>query len=143
MGPCFLLRLMIQRQRLASTNLLVIIIFGAEKTACHFSACAATTAPACFFARLRTLTPFSCVSIRYPFAYTPPIPDSLSTLDNLDLIITLGGDGTILHVASLFDTPGKVPPVLSFSMGSLGFLLPFRESFCAGSFERYPLQKAG
>ncbi|KAI5986825.1 ATP-NAD kinase-like domain-containing protein [Pisolithus albus] len=46
----------------------------------------------------------------------------------VDLVITLGGDGTILHAASLF-SHGAVPPVLSFSMGTLGFLLPFRKSF--------------
>ena len=44
-----------------------------------------------------------------------------------DLVITLGGDGTILHTSNLFGA-GECPPVLSFSMGSLGFLLPFRES---------------
>lgn len=42
-------------------------------------------------------------------------------------MITLGGDGTILHVSNLFGE-GECPPVLSFSMGSLGFLLPFRKS---------------
>ncbi len=41
-----------------------------------------------------------------------------------DFIITLGGDGSILHVSSLFDRDA-VPPVLSFSMGTLGFLLPY------------------
>ena len=41
----------------------------------------------------------------------------------VDLVITIGGDGTILHASSLF--PRKVAPILSFSMGSLGFLLPF------------------
>lgn len=46
--------------------------------------------------------------------------------ERIDLIVTLGGDGTILHAASLFKI-GAVPPVLSFSMGTLGFLLPFRE----------------
>ena len=46
---------------------------------------------------------------------------------SVDLIITLGGDGTILHASSLFRI-GPVPPVLSFSMGTLGFLLPFSES---------------
>ncbi|WVO17841.1 hypothetical protein L204_105539 [Cryptococcus depauperatus] len=40
------------------------------------------------------------------------------------LVLTLGGDGTILHVSNLF-AQGECPPVLSFSMGSLGFLLPF------------------
>jgi len=42
----------------------------------------------------------------------------------IDLVVTLGGDGTILHASSLFKI-GAVPPVLSFSMGTLGFLLPF------------------
>lgn len=51
----------------------------------------------------------------------------------IDLVITLGGDGTILHASSLFNT-GPVPPVLSFSMGTLGFLLPFRKSFLIFSF---------
>lgn len=42
---------------------------------------------------------------------------------HIDFGVTLGGDGTLLHYASLF--PRKVPPVISFSLGSLGFLLPF------------------
>lgn len=41
----------------------------------------------------------------------------------IDLIICLGGDGTILHTASLF--PSAVPPILGFNMGSLGFLTSF------------------
>ncbi|KAG8880230.1 NADH kinase pos5 [Tulasnella sp. 332] len=43
---------------------------------------------------------------------------------SINLVITLGGDGTILHASSLF-REGPVPPVLSFSLGTLGFLLPF------------------
>ncbi|KAJ2894164.1 putative nadh kinase pos5 protein [Zalerion maritima] len=42
--------------------------------------------------------------------------------DHIDLVATLGGDGTILRAASLFSTQESVPPVLSFSMGTLGFL---------------------
>lgn len=42
--------------------------------------------------------------------------------EKTDLVLTLGGDGTILHAASLFSTARVVPPMLSFSMGSLGFL---------------------
>lgn len=42
--------------------------------------------------------------------------------DKTDLLITLGGDGTILHAASLFSACRMVPPVLSFAMGTLGFL---------------------
>lgn len=40
----------------------------------------------------------------------------------IDVITTLGGDGTILRAASLFSLQPSVPPILSFSMGSLGFL---------------------
>eukprot|EP01102_Stenamoeba_stenopodia_P009257 TRINITY_DN272_c0_g1_i1.p1 TRINITY_DN272_c0_g1~~TRINITY_DN272_c0_g1_i1.p1 ORF type:complete len:282 (+),score=63.91 TRINITY_DN272_c0_g1_i1:76-846(+) len=67
----------------------------------------------------------------------------------IDLVITIGGDGTILHLSSLFDTPSASvreackslysenmnataisptltpPPIISFSMGTLGFLMPF------------------
>ncbi|KAG7400752.1 hypothetical protein PHYBOEH_004558 [Phytophthora boehmeriae] len=41
----------------------------------------------------------------------------------IDFVISLGGDGTVLWVSSLFSK--SVPPVLSFAMGSLGFLTPF------------------
>ncbi|KAL6590848.1 ATP-NAD kinase [Neocallimastix californiae] len=41
----------------------------------------------------------------------------------VDFVITLGGDGTILHTSSLF--PKEVPPIISFSLGTLGFLLPY------------------
>ncbi|ODQ51591.1 ATP-NAD kinase [Saitoella complicata NRRL Y-17804] len=57
-----------------------------------------------------------------PYAYTF---ENISDLHRTcDAVITLGGDGTILHAASLFSTT-KVPPILSFSLGTLGFLLPF------------------
>ncbi|KAK3717262.1 NADH kinase pos5 [Vermiconidia calcicola] len=42
--------------------------------------------------------------------------------EKVDLTSTLGGDGTVLHAASLFATAPSVPPILSFSMGTLGFL---------------------
>ncbi|CAN8066299.1 unnamed protein product [Agarophyton chilense] len=42
----------------------------------------------------------------------------------VDLVICLGGDGLILHVCTLFKT--AVPPVVSFNLGSLGFLTPFQ-----------------
>ncbi|TQB69815.1 hypothetical protein MPDQ_001352 [Monascus purpureus] len=45
-----------------------------------------------------------------------------------DFVLTLGGDGTVLHANWLFQY--IVPPVLSFSLGSLGFLTRF-------GFERY------
>lgn len=40
----------------------------------------------------------------------------------IDLVTTMGGDGTILRAASLFSMHHQVPPILSFSMGTLGFL---------------------
>lgn len=49
--------------------------------------------------------------------------------DKVDLVISLGGDGTMLHVSSLFQK--HVPPVVSFSMGTLGFLMPFGKPFHA------------
>ncbi|KAF8009224.1 hypothetical protein BT93_J0268 [Corymbia citriodora subsp. variegata] len=44
-------------------------------------------------------------------------------LNKVDLVITLGGDGTVLWAASLFQ--GPAPPIVSFSLGSLGFMTPF------------------
>ncbi|KAL3903557.1 MAG: hypothetical protein SGARI_005325, partial [Bacillariaceae sp.] len=48
--------------------------------------------------------------------YVEPFPD---------LVVTLGGDGLLMHTSMLFQ--GPVPPVLSISGGSLGFLTPFAE----------------
>lgn len=42
---------------------------------------------------------------------------------HIDLVITVGGDGTLTWAVSLFK--GPMPPVLSFAAGSLGFLTPF------------------
>jgi NAD+ kinase len=48
--------------------------------------------------------------------------------EKFDLVLTLGGDGTVLFTSWLFQR--IVPPVLSFSLGSLGFLTSF-------DFEKY------
>lgn len=45
--------------------------------------------------------------------------------DDVDFCISLGGDGTVLHLTSLFVEDTPLPPVISFSMGTLGFLTPF------------------
>lgn len=58
----------------------------------------------------------------------------------VDLVITLGGDGTVLWAASLFK--GPIPPVISFSMGSLGFMTPFTSDEyrdCLGRIMRGPV----
>ena len=44
-----------------------------------------------------------------------------------DLMITLGGDGTILHAVGMFNKK-TVPPILPISLGTLGFLLPYQIS---------------
>lgn len=60
----------------------------------------------------------------------------------VDLVSTLGGDGTILRASSLFSLHASVPPILSFSMGTVGFLgewrfeehkRAFREVYMSGS----------
>ncbi|KAJ5493334.1 NAD(+) kinase [Penicillium diatomitis] len=43
--------------------------------------------------------------------------------EKFDLVLTLGGDGTVLFTSWLFQR--VVPPVLCFSLGSLGFLTNF------------------
>jgi NADH kinase len=42
---------------------------------------------------------------------------------HIDLVVSVGGDGTLLHVSTLF--PHRVPPTLAFGCGSFGFLMPF------------------
>lgn len=83
---------------------------------------------------------------RLPFPiYAPPpaSPIDPSLLpQKVDLTATFGGDGTILHAASLFSTSNHVPPILAFSMGTLGFLgewkfreykRAFREVYMSGA----------
>lgn len=41
----------------------------------------------------------------------------------VDFAVTLGGDGTMLHLSSLF--PKAAPPVVSFSLGTLCFLMSY------------------
>ncbi|CAG8516633.1 27501_t:CDS:10 [Dentiscutata erythropus] len=60
---------------------------------------------------------------RLPFVYIIPKGQKDEYARVVDFIIALGGDGTILHVSSQFNH--SVPPIISFSMGTLGFLLPF------------------
>lgn len=57
--------------------------------------------------RLRYWTPEIC--LKHPHTF--------------DFVITLGGDGTVLYASWLFQK--IVPPVLSFALGSLGFLTTF------------------
>ncbi|PWY98132.1 ATP-NAD kinase [Testicularia cyperi] len=64
------------------------------------------------------------LATRYPELIAADPSEKAALAAKTDFVITLGGDGSILHVSSLFDRDA-VPPVLSFSMGTLGFLLPY------------------
>lgn len=50
-----------------------------------------------------------------------------------DFVITLGGDGTVLYTSWLFQR--TVPPVLSFALGSLGFMTNFNYADYQGILE--------
>ncbi|KAJ3410802.1 hypothetical protein HDV05_003231 [Chytridiales sp. JEL 0842] len=54
----------------------------------------------------------------------PRNPRNPLTRHAADLLVTLGGDGTVLYASWLFQT-GSPPPMVSFYMGSLGFLTVF------------------
>ena len=51
--------------------------------------------------------------------------DAFNVGANIDFVVVLGGDGTLLFLASLFQETASIPPVISFARGSLGFLTPF------------------
>lgn len=51
---------------------------------------------------------------------------SLKDPEKVDLIITMGGDGTVLYAAWLFQR--VTPPILPFHLGTLGFLTVFEHA---------------
>jgi NADH kinase len=82
----------------------------------------------------------------YTYDHSPPngTPPHLS--DKTDVVCTLGGDGTILRSSNLFSHAASVPPVLSFAMGTIGFLgewkfdeykRAFREVYMSGANDAY------
>ena len=80
-------------------------------------------------AKLRKSKRFSAASLiasnpRYENMLKYWTPDLCWTSpEKFDLVLTLGGDGTVLYTSWLFQR--IVPPILSFSLGSLGFLTNF------------------
>eukprot|EP00262_Sarcandra_glabra_P007540 TRINITY_DN20411_c0_g1_i1.p1 TRINITY_DN20411_c0_g1~~TRINITY_DN20411_c0_g1_i1.p1 ORF type:complete len:1049 (+),score=211.20 TRINITY_DN20411_c0_g1_i1:83-3229(+) len=56
----------------------------------------------------------------FGFVQTFYIQDTSDLHERVDLVACLGGDGVILHASNIFR--GAVPPVVSFNLGSLGFL---------------------
>lgn len=70
---------------------------------------------------------FKCYAEKYlceeetDITYIEPFISNRET--PINMIIAFGGDGTLLHISSIF--PEFCPPILVFAMGSLGFLSPF------------------
>lgn len=56
----------------------------------------------------------------YGFVQTFYNQDTSELHEMVDFVVCLGGDGVILHASNLFRE--AVPPVISFNLGSLGFL---------------------
>jgi NADH kinase len=75
--------------------------------------------------------------------YAPKPGDATSYSEKVDLISTFGGDGTILHASALFASSPTVPPVLSFSMGTLGFLGEWKFSEYKRAFREVYMSGAG
>lgn len=80
------------------------------------------------------------------YTYTKGDKVSQHLSDKTDLVCTLGGDGTLLRASSLFSHSESVPPVLSFAMGTIGFLgefkfkeykRAFREVYMSGAPDTY------
>ena len=80
-------------------------------------------------AKLRTSTRFDAAGL---LASNPRYSDMLrywtpdvcwDSPEKFDLVLTLGGDGTVLFTSWMFQR--IVPPILSFALGSLGFLTNF------------------
>lgn len=57
--------------------------------------------------------------------------------DKIDLCISIGGDGTLLYLNSLFQKIDSIPPVLAFSTGNLGFLINFHHKDIEKVIEKY------
>ncbi|XP_068660030.1 probable NAD kinase 1 isoform X1 [Aristolochia californica] len=77
------------------------------------------------FVEPRVRTELLSESSDFDFIQTWQDDDEISLLHTkVDLVVTLGGDGTVLWAASMFK--GPVPPVVPFSLGSLGFMTPFQ-----------------
>lgn len=85
------------------------------------------------------------VHLSLPFpVYSAPLEKLPCALHRkVDLSVTLGGDGTILHASSLFATCVNVPPMLSFSMGTLGFLGEWKFSEYKRAFREMYMSGAG
>eukprot|EP00668_Euglena_longa_P011660 GGOE01014071.1.p1 GENE.GGOE01014071.1~~GGOE01014071.1.p1 ORF type:complete len:458 (+),score=82.29 GGOE01014071.1:102-1376(+) len=88
-------------------------------------AVAAITRKICYFLKSRGLK----VLVEPHVAETEMLEfqgcDPAQPTRDVDIMICIGGDGTMLHVAKLIQNDIVMPPVMAFGVGSLGFLTPF------------------
>lgn len=70
-----------------------------------------------------TTTTTSTAPVPPASTLSPNSSDDNLTPDDIDFIVTLGGDGTVLYTSWIFQL--SVPPILPFHLGSLGFLTVF------------------
>ncbi|KAL8935857.1 MAG: hypothetical protein Q9216_005221 [Gyalolechia sp. 2 TL-2023] len=89
-------------------------------------------------------------SFTFPIYSLPAVRDAItdpaaltSTANKVDLTATFGGDGTILRASSIFSSALSVPPILSFSMGTLGFLGEWKFSEFKRAFREVYMSGAG
>lgn len=64
----------------------------------------------------------SGVAASMPYAGTWGPQDEPDLHCYVDFVVCLGGDGLVLHATHLFGC--AIPPIISFRLGSLGFLTP-------------------
>ncbi|CAI0412524.1 unnamed protein product, partial [Linum tenue] len=93
------------------------------------------------FVEPRVISELLAESSYFSFVQTWKDDSEISRLHSkVDLVVTLGGDGTVLWAASMFK--GPVPPIVPFSLGSLGFMTPFHSEHyrdCLDSILRGPV----
>lgn len=83
------------------------------------SGAAAASASATTTTAAATDNPLAALS-RYLYTFTPQERERERLADAVDFVVCLGGDGVILHAGGLFGR--SIPPVISFHLGSMGFL---------------------
>ncbi|MES1910995.1 MAG: hypothetical protein MHM6MM_003502 [Cercozoa sp. M6MM] len=84
-----------------------------------------------YLARQGCVVRIPCCLDKITSELTPEESERVKTFDetnppsDVEVLVTLGGDGTLLHVNSLYQVGKPVPLLMSFNLGSLGFLTPF------------------
>lgn len=79
----------------------------------------ARTQAAFYFTDARTLDKLTKLHVHITSLEFLPLEHQ----SQIDYIVTIGGDGTILYAAKEFK--GRVPPVITFQRGTVGFLCQF------------------